>query len=121
MFVNCIFYGTDFSPRKAEEIISFEFDDKIEKGDFGKLGKYKGEKTPYGSAHINIEGSNIIYNMDKLLDKIYQNHAPLIAFGLEEIYLTLNFPKNHDVNIEIKKETLRKICDLGIAFSISNF
>ena len=68
--------GEKFSPAAAEAATGVNFDAKVESGEIGKIGRYRGQATPYGRGQKNWEDDEIdlispnaeFFAMIKLLD-----------------------------------------------------
>ena len=60
--VSINFSGDKFSPTKGENITGLIFSDKIEFGDIGVRGKYKGKPVPYGSGTLKVSKDINMHN-----------------------------------------------------------
>ena len=118
--VSILFQGETFSPKLAEEITGFDFEDKNEVGDIGTRGRYKGKAIPYGSAQItppkHIEMHDRILWLAKALDgKVDQFQA----MGSDEPYIYIGYFYKNQCNLSLSKEELAAIAKLNIEFCFS--
>jgi hypothetical protein len=96
--VSINFSGDKFSPTKAENVTGLIFSDKIEYGDIGIRGKYKGIAVPYGSGTLKVSkdidmNDRILWLTEALSGKIETlrtlgSDEPHIYIGYKEINRT---------------------------------
>jgi len=117
----CHFYGNKFSPEKAEKLTGLILDAKNEVGDIGKLGRYKGQPIPYGSASLSPSKKKIKSGLVEmwLLKNIKNNLTLMRSCGADKIWLDYGVFYDEQCNFEFSKEALLLIGSLNIDLLIS--
>lgn len=120
--ITCILIGDNFSPKKLEKNTDLNLFNKNEKNDIATKGRFKGNKTPYGSAEIEIIIINDFQSdLHNLLDLLGENINSIQKSDCDDIYITLNVEYEDQCNLEFENELLKKIVNLNVSFSVSCF
>ena len=113
--VTCILIGKHFKPRELKGDLLLE--DIQERGETGTFGRYKGKPIPYGSAVLRFKDSN--NSLEIALEKLHSNYQRLKDSNVEQMLLTLNVAYKDQCNFDIEKESIKKLAQMDIDFSIS--
>lgn len=118
--VSILFQGETFSPKMAEEITGFNFEDKNEAGDVATRGRYKGKALPYGSARLIPPKHIQIHDKILWLAKALNGKIDLLqAMGADEPYIYIGYFYKNQCNLSLSKEELVAIAQLNIEFCFS--
>ena len=126
-YVTCILSGDNFSPALFVRSSGLKLTNINEKGDIGKIGRFKNKKIPFGSAEIDISDiyiQNKLKNIDQfdLILVVLSDNLPKInAAGVTDIYLDINLEYEDQCNWELKREQIKKLAEIDINLSISCF
>jgi hypothetical protein len=118
--VSINFSGDKFSPNKAEEVTGLVLSNKIEFGDIGLRGKYKGKPVPYGSGtlkasqEINMH-DRILWLTNALSDKV----DALIKLGSDEPHIYIGYYYKDQCNLTLTKREIAAIAELDLEFCFS--
>ena len=114
------FWGKDFSPKKAEDATDIVFNQKIEVGDLGDTGKFKGKPTPYGSASLEAPiGTDDVDKIMKIYNILKGRIERMYEFGLEKAHFHIGYFYKDQCNCSLSKQEIKAISDLGIDFLFS--
>jgi len=114
------FWGNNFSPKSVEDATGINFDRKVEVGDIGDTGKYKGKPIPYGSA--SLDAPKYIKDDDKILwlaNLLKGKIERMYDFGLEQAHFYIGYFYEDQCNCTLTREELKAISDLEIDFWFS--
>lgn len=105
--------GPNFSPLTLEAKLKCRLTKKREKGDVGKLGRFKGKEYP--------EGSAVIVGMDEaqLMDFLEANISTLRESGASSINIQLNVECKGQCNFELGPEWLLRAGKIGLPIGFS--
>ncbi|MDC0357839.1 hypothetical protein OAO01_03415 [Oligoflexia bacterium] len=126
-FVECIFWGEDFSPKWLESNSNLKFPDseKNEKGEIGKVGKYRGIPYPYGSASFDVHSPDECISgewdspLDIMLDLLAENYTKIRKSGVAEVTILLNIYYVGQCNCSINRQQMQQMIDMEVDFGVS--
>lgn len=80
--------GNGFSPKALKRITNLPLEILVESGQIAKIGRYKGEKSPFGIALLKLEDSeNVLIDWSrkllKIKDKLAETQVEEIIFDIE--------------------------------------
>jgi hypothetical protein len=118
--VSINFSGDKFSPTKAENVTGLIFSDKIEYGDIGIRGKYKGIAVPYGSGTLKVSkdidmNDRILWLTEALSGKI----EALRTLGSDEPHIYIGYFYKDQCNLTLTKTEIAAISELNLEFCFS--
>ncbi len=115
--VTCVLIGEYFKPEELEGKSNLLFEVRQEKGGTGRFGRYKGKSNPYGSAILIYNSSPD--SLEIALEELQSNYQTLKSLNVEQILLTLNIAYEDQCNFDIEKESIKKLAQMDIDFSVS--
>jgi len=118
--VSIDFCGDKFSPNKAEKITGLVFTKKIELGDIGIRGRYKGIPMPYGSGTLDAPQEidmheRILWLTKELTGKI----EALQKLGADEPHIYIGYFYKDQCNLTLSKTEIAAIAALNLEFCFS--
>lgn len=113
--------GENFSPMLIEKKGIIQFNQKNEKGDIAKVGRYKGTALPYGSATI-VPPADVVGVDDKIIWLIQniKKHINEINLIVDiDICLHIDVFYKHQCNLVFEPKILSMLSELHIPLTIS--
>lgn len=122
MDIRCHFYGEQFSPKVFEQLTGLSLMNKIEVGEYLKVGINKGNPSDYGSGQlcppIEFEG-NEDFGFGWIALTLSQQIEELYRCGTEKIDLVIGVWYDKQCNLVFEPESIRLIGELGIPLKVS--
>lgn len=109
--------GERFSPKNMEMKCGIKFDKKNEKGEIGKIGRYKNEVIPFGYGRKDTNEEKLGVVIDSIEEYIKNKELS----GIEDINILLNIEWSSQCNFEINNKIIEKIIKLNVPLSITCF
>lgn len=91
-FIDIQFKGQTLRPRALSAAIGMSIESLIESGELGKIGRYKGQPSPYGIGLLKVKPSTS--ELEKVVQNLADQLSLLATYGVEEIVIDV------DTNIE---------------------
>jgi hypothetical protein len=120
IFINM--FGEFFSPGKLGQMTGYPVEDAVEPGTVGKIGKYRGEPTPYGAGEWRFStGKDVPYGpVFELAVQRLECHVNAIRHcGAEDIVLHFQVYYENQCNLEFSPSQLSRIATLSVSFTVS--
>lgn len=119
--VSIAFQGKNFSPKKAEELLSIKFEDKCELGDIGRKGLYKDKVIPYGMGWLEAPSDICMHERLMWLAEQLTDILPeIIELGADDDnYITVGYFYKDQCNLALDRKELALLSSLGIDFWFS--
>ena len=112
--------GRGFSPTSVEGRTRIVFSKKNEQGDLGRLGRYRGLPTPYGSAELASEAEADLLSPNNDFFRAVEVLAPACeAAGATEMHLHLDVAFREQCNLEIGPAFISAVARLGMTLTMS--
>jgi hypothetical protein len=119
----CILYGDYFSPMQFEANSGYRLSQKIEPGQIGTLGKYKGAPYPYGSGNLefeNVNESRELFAVDpRVIDLLLSRREWLVQLGVTDIRIHFDVEYEGQCNLELSCPHIGLLARLGIPVTIT--
>jgi hypothetical protein len=122
-YIDIVLEGEKFSPKRLKELTNLDIETLAEYGEIGIKGRYKGKSIPYGLALLKVQhtsSEDINVALKKVIDELLYKKAYLSSSGVDEITLDLENFSQHDMEITIDREIIKKISDLNAGIDISS-
>ena len=116
----CELSGERFSPELLAQVTGLRFAKQNEVGEVSTLGRYRGVRTPYGAATIEVpasvaEGEELLWLTRRLLP-----HMDLLRdSGATDIHLYVALYHDGQCNWSLSAEEFHMIAALGIGMNVS--
>ncbi len=124
IFGNVSFWGSQFSPLKAQSEIGITFTKQNEVGENGSTGKFNLKPYDYGAASIDFECADTTdsYLVPKEIIQLLKLHKDtLTGLGVEDIVVTINVSYSGQCNVEFDPAFMRAVADLGLPLVMTCF
>lgn len=115
--------GSSFSPTRVESETGIVFSSKNEPGDLGRIGRYRGVPTPYGSADFvgQAEQADLVNPNNELFRAIEALVPASKSAGATDMNLHLDVAFSDQCNLEMGPDFIATVGRLGVALTISCF
>lgn len=115
-FVDIQLKGEGFSPTLLQQKTNLPLEIIVESGDIAKIGRYKGEKSPFGIGIISFE-----FSAEKILEwsnKLKSLKSELDLFNVSEIIFDLEADDEVFSFLNISSELVKNLAALNADFNI---
>jgi hypothetical protein len=118
--VSINFSGDKFSPTEGENATDLIFSDKIEFGDIGIRGKYKGKPVPYGSGTLKVSKDINMHNRILWLTETLSGKIDVLRkLGSDEPHIYIGYFYKDQCNLTLTKSEIKAIAALNLEFCFS--
>ena len=113
----CQLWGESFSPNLLRTISNISLSNAIERGESGRLGRYKNKPTPYGTCHLCVPDGVAADPIEWLADFVIEHKGEFERVGATNIVFWIVWFGNQG-NMELSVSQLSKLSAMQIPVSM---
>ncbi len=117
VYPECHIYGENFYPSKLIPIENISFSGLLDRDDISKVGRYKGEKSPYGYCDI-LTPKEVVNKIEWMAEFIIKNKNLFEQSGGTDIVFWLYW-YGHQGNMELTIREIEFIHKTGIPLAMN--
>ena len=112
--------GDTFSPSEAERLTGLSLVRKVEPGEIGERGRYRGQPTPYGAAALAVpEAVPEEQKLEWLLTVALEHLSTFRRLGADEPEVYATYAYDAQCNLSYSSSELEKLARLSLPFCVS--